>query len=59
MTVITMSREVGSGEIPIAKQLAKRLSWKVIDREIIIKAAQLAKCSRHKLKSSTRINLTA
>lgn len=50
MTVITMSREVGSGEILIAKQLAKRLSWKVIDREIIIKAAQLAKCSQAQIE---------
>jgi len=50
MPVITLSRELGSGGIAIAQDLVKRLSWKLIDKEVIVQAAQMAKCSESQIE---------
>ena len=49
MRVITLSRGLGSGGIAIAQQLAKRLSWKLVDKEVIVKAAQMANVSEEQI----------
>lgn len=50
MPVITLSRELGSGGITIAQNLTKRLSWKLIDKEVIVYAAKLAKCTEAEIE---------
>jgi cytidylate kinase len=42
--ILTLSRELGSGGIHIAKNLAQRLNWKLIDKEVITEVAELAQC---------------
>lgn len=42
MTVITLSRQMGSGGTAIATDVAKRLGLQYIDRQVIFKAAQQA-----------------
>lgn len=40
MSAITISREYGSGGGEIAKRLAARLGWQLIDHEIVLRVAQ-------------------
>jgi cytidylate kinase len=40
--VITIDREVGCGGVEIAAQLARRLSWKLIDKCLIVDIAKMA-----------------
>ncbi|MEJ2471640.1 MAG: cytidylate kinase family protein [Desulfuromonadales bacterium] len=40
MAIITISREMGSGGIPIAHKVAEKLKYKLIDGEAIMEAAQ-------------------
>jgi cytidylate kinase len=40
MAIITISREMGSGGIPIAHKVAEKLGYKLIDGEAIMKAAK-------------------
>lgn len=40
--VITIAREYGSGGAAIAEELAIRLGWKLLDRELILELARLA-----------------
>src|SRR5437879_8902096 len=40
MRAITISREYGSGGGEIARRLAKRLGWGLIDHEAVIRVAQ-------------------
>ncbi|GCE48845.1 cytidylate kinase [Thermosporothrix hazakensis] len=40
MRAITISREYGSGGGEIARRLAQRLGWRLIDHELVIRAAQ-------------------
>lgn len=39
MAIITISREMGSGGIPIAHKVAEKLGYKLIDGEAIMEAA--------------------
>lgn len=50
MPVITISRQLGSGAIYIAQQLAKKLSFRYIDKELIVKVAQLANVTLDKIE---------
>jgi cytidylate kinase len=47
--VLTLSRELGSGGIALAQSLAKRIGWKLIDKEVISEVAQLAQCSEKEI----------
>jgi cytidylate kinase len=40
--VITIAREYGSGGAAIAEELAIRLAWKLLDRELILELARRA-----------------
>ncbi len=40
--IITISREYGSGGAAIGQDLAKRLGWKLLDRELILEMARRA-----------------
>src|SRR5205823_10853285 len=40
MHAITISREHGSGGGEIAARLAKRLQWRLIDHEVVVRVAQ-------------------
>lgn len=40
--VITIAREYGSGGTAIGRELARRLSWKLLDRELILELARRA-----------------
>lgn len=40
--VITISREYGSGGAAIGQELANRLGWKILDRELILELARRA-----------------
>src|SRR5438067_959739 len=40
MRAITISREYGSGGGEIARRLAKRLGWRLIDHETVVRVAQ-------------------
>lgn len=42
MKAITITREYGAGGGEVAKRLAEALGWKVLDRELLHKAAQIA-----------------
>jgi cytidylate kinase len=50
MPVITISRQLGSGAIYIAHQLAKKLNLRYIDKELIAKVAQLAHVTPDKIE---------
>ena len=41
MKVITISREYGAGGGEVARKLAKRLGWEVLDRELLHQAAEI------------------
>jgi hypothetical protein len=41
--VVTVAREYGSGGGPIAQLLADRLDWKLLDRSLVEKIAQIAR----------------
>ena len=41
MRAITISREYGSGGGEIAARLARRLGWKLIDHEVVVRVAQM------------------
>jgi len=43
--ILTLSRELGSGGIAIVQKLAQRLDWKIIDKEIITRVAEMAECT--------------
>jgi len=40
MAIITISREMGSGGIPIAHKVAEKLGYQLIDGEMIMAAAE-------------------
>lgn len=40
MSAVTISREYGSGGGEIAARLAKRLNWRLVDHEIVVRIAQ-------------------
>src|SRR3712207_8616162 len=40
MRVITVSREYGSGGGEIASRLARRLSWELIDHEVVVRSEE-------------------
>ncbi len=40
--VITIAREYGSGGAAIGQELAARLRWKLLDRELILELARRA-----------------
>lgn len=40
--VITIAREYGSGGAAIGRELARRLGWKLLDRELILELARRA-----------------
>lgn len=50
MPVITISRQLGSGAVYIAHQLAKKLNLRYIDKELITKVAQVAKVSEEQIE---------
>ncbi|MFB3897768.1 MAG: AAA family ATPase [bacterium] len=50
MPVITISRQLGSGAIYIAQQLANQLNFRYIDKELIVKVAQLANVTPDKIE---------
>lgn len=41
--IVTIAREYGSGGLLIARRLAERLGWKVLDRELVERIAQAAR----------------
>ncbi len=41
MRAITISREYGSGGGEIAARLARRLGWKLIDHEVVVRVAEM------------------
>src|SRR6516225_5326646 len=43
MNVITVSREYGAGGGEVARRLAERLSWELLDRELLHQAAAVEK----------------
>lgn len=47
--VITIEREFGSGAPEIAKLLAERLGWKLLDQQLTTEIARLAQCDRAKV----------
>jgi cytidylate kinase len=50
MPVITISRQLGSGAVYVAHQLAKKLNLRYIDKELIAKVAQLANVTPDKIE---------
>lgn len=43
--IVTIAREYGSGGGSIARMLAEKLGWKLLDRELILELAKRAHCS--------------
>ncbi len=44
--IITIEREYGAGGSAIARKLAERLNWKLLDQELTAEIARMARCDR-------------
>ncbi|HEY7779277.1 MAG TPA: cytidylate kinase-like family protein [Ktedonobacterales bacterium] len=51
MRVVTVSREYGSGGGEVAARLARRLSWQLVDHEVVVRIARELDCSEEEAEA--------